>query len=242
MAQLVDDLLDYSTIEAGRFRLNSRAENIRQLLESVVEMLAPRAHEKNIEIGATVASDVPPLMDFDPARLRQVLFNVIGNAGQVHKEGRRVICVNLDGPQLVITVSDTGPGMSEEDRDRIFEEFEQVGNASERSGGTGLGLSISSASSKSSAVSFLLKAAWASARPSPSGLPAILPMPAGKAAIACCCCALPACCCWHRMDLRHARPLPRLKPWVAAAAMCNLRRKRMRSFPPPHGRTLPSRI
>lgn len=144
MAQLVDDLLDYSTIEAGRFRLNSRAENIRQLLESVVEMLAPRAHEKNIEIGATVASDVPPLMDFDPARLRQVLFNVIGNAVKFTKKGGVLICVNLDGPQLVITVSDTGPGMSAEDRDRIFEEFEQVGNASERSGGTGLGLSISS--------------------------------------------------------------------------------------------------
>lgn len=144
MAQLVDDLLDYSTIEAGRFRLNSRAENIRQLLESVVEMMAPRAHQKGIEIGATVAYDVPALMDFDPARLRQVLFNVIGNAVKFTQIGGVLIRVQLEGSRLVITVADTGPGMTEGDRERIFKEFEQAGDAAERSGGTGLGLSISS--------------------------------------------------------------------------------------------------
>jgi signal transduction histidine kinase/CheY-like chemotaxis protein len=143
LAQLVDDLLDYSTIEAGRFRLNSRAENLRQLLESVVEMLAPRAHEKGIEIGATVSFDVPSLMDFDPARLRQVLFNVIGNAVKFTKTGGVLIRVNLDNRDIVITVADTGPGMTPEERQRIFGEFEQAGSADERSGGTGLGLSIS---------------------------------------------------------------------------------------------------
>lgn len=143
LAQLVDDLLDYSTIEAGRFRLNSRAENLRQLLESVVEMLAPRAHEKAIEIGATVSFDVPSLMDFDPARLRQVLFNVIGNAVKFTKDGGVLIRVNLDNRDIVITVADTGPGMTPEERQRIFGEFEQAGSADERSGGTGLGLSIS---------------------------------------------------------------------------------------------------
>ncbi|WP_170975771.1 ATP-binding protein [Rhizobium sp. FY34] len=143
LAQLVDDLLDYSTIEAGRFRLNSRAENLRQLLESVVEMLAPRAHQKGIEIGSTVSFDVPSLMDFDPARLRQVLFNVIGNAVKFTKIGGVLIRVNLDGRDIVITVADTGPGMTAEERQRIFGEFEQTGTADERSGGTGLGLSIS---------------------------------------------------------------------------------------------------
>lgn len=143
LAQLVDDLLDFSTIEAGRFRLNSRAENIRQLLESVVEMLAPRAHQKGIELGATVAFDVPNLMDFDPARLRQVLFNVIGNAVKFTQVGGVLVRVRLDGKAMVITVADTGPGMSAQERERIFDEFEQVGTAIERSGGTGLGLSIS---------------------------------------------------------------------------------------------------
>lgn len=143
LAQLVDDLLDYSTLEAGRFRLNSRAENLRQLLESVVEMLAPRAHEKRIEIGATVSHDVPALMDFDPARLRQVLFNVIGNAVKFTQIGGVLIRASLDQSDIVITVTDTGPGMTAQEQQRIFGEFEQAGSAMERSGGTGLGLSIS---------------------------------------------------------------------------------------------------
>lgn len=143
LAQLVDDLLDYSTLEAGRFRLNSRAENLRQLLESVVEMLAPRAHEKRIEIGATVSHDVPALMDFDPARLRQVLFNVIGNAVKFTEVGGVLIRVSLEEADIVITVTDTGPGMTAQEQERIFGEFEQAGGAIERSGGTGLGLSIS---------------------------------------------------------------------------------------------------
>ncbi|WP_377297576.1 hybrid sensor histidine kinase/response regulator [Rhizobium sp. SGZ-381] len=142
MAQLVDDLLDFATLQAGRFRLNSRAENLRQLLESVVEMLAPRAHEKSIEIGSTVAFDVPTLMDFDPARLRQVLFNVIGNAVKFTQKGGVLTRVGMDGAQVVITVADTGPGMTTEAQQNIFAEFEQVGEAVERSGGTGLGLSI----------------------------------------------------------------------------------------------------
>lgn len=143
LAQLVDDLLDYATIEAGRFRLNSRAENLRQLLESVVEMLAPRAHEKGIEIGATVAHDVPGLMDFDSGRLRQVLFNVIGNAVKFTTSGGVLIRVSLDSPDIVITVADTGPGLSKDEQARLFQDFEQTGSAMERSGGTGLGLSIS---------------------------------------------------------------------------------------------------
>ncbi|MGG2475026.1 sensor histidine kinase, partial [Rhizobium sp. BR5] len=80
LVQLVEDLLDYSTMEAGRFRLNPRAENLRRLIESIVEMLAHRAHEKGIEIASFVTPDVPDYLDFDPARLRQVLFNLIGNA------------------------------------------------------------------------------------------------------------------------------------------------------------------
>jgi signal transduction histidine kinase/CheY-like chemotaxis protein len=143
LAQLVDDLLDYSTMEAGRFKLNTRAENLRQLIESVVEMLAPRAHEKHVEIGATVMSDLPDLHDFDPARLRQVLFNVIGNAVKFTQTGGVLIRAWPETENVVITVSDTGPGMTEEEQARIFGEFEQAGSAEARSGGTGLGMAIS---------------------------------------------------------------------------------------------------
>lgn len=143
LAQLVDDLLDYSTMEAGRFKLNTRAENLRQLIESVVEMLAPRAHEKQVEIGATVMSDLPDLHDFDPARLRQVLFNVIGNAVKFTQTGGVLIRAWPETENVVITVSDTGPGMTAEEQARIFGEFEQAGSAEARSGGTGLGMAIS---------------------------------------------------------------------------------------------------
>ncbi|MGK6316117.1 ATP-binding response regulator [Neorhizobium sp. DT-125] len=152
LAQLVEDLLDYSTLEAGRFRLNNRAENLRHLIESVVEMLAPRAHEKRIEIAATVAADLPDLLDFDPARIRQVLFNVIGNAVKFTAEGGVLVRAFVEnGPEnapentnVAIAVIDTGPGMAAEEQARIFGEFEQAGSAEARSGGTGLGLGIAS--------------------------------------------------------------------------------------------------
>jgi signal transduction histidine kinase/ActR/RegA family two-component response regulator len=142
LAQLVDDILDLSTMEAGRFRLNNRAENLRQLLESVVEMLAHRAHEKRIEIAATFAADMPDLLDFDPARLRQVLFNVIGNAVKFTLEGGVLVRVAVVDGDVQIAVADTGPGMTPEEQASVFGEFEQAGSAEARSGGTGLGLGI----------------------------------------------------------------------------------------------------
>lgn len=143
LVQLVEDLLDFSTMEAGRFRLNPKAENLRRLLESIVEMLAHRAHEKGIEIASTVAADVPEYLDFDPARLRQVLFNLIGNAVKFTTSGGVLIRTLMDGDNLVIAISDTGPGMTKTEQARIFGEFEQAGSARQRSAGTGLGLAIS---------------------------------------------------------------------------------------------------
>jgi CheY-like chemotaxis protein/anti-sigma regulatory factor (Ser/Thr protein kinase) len=144
LAQLVEDLLDHSTLEAGRFRLNNRSENLRQMIESVVEMLAPRAHEKRIEVAATVTAETPELLDFDPGRLRQVLFNVIGNAVKFTASGGVLVRAGLEEGQVAISVSDSGPGMTPEEQARVFGEFEQGGSPSERSGGTGLGLGIAS--------------------------------------------------------------------------------------------------
>lgn len=143
LTQLVEDLLDFSTIEVGRFQLRPRSESLRKLVESVVEMLAHRAHEKGIEIGATVSSDVPELMSFDPARLRQVLFNVIGNAVKFTQAGGVFIRVSSAANELLISVTDTGPGMTAEEQARIFGEFEQGGSLVQKSNGTGLGLAIS---------------------------------------------------------------------------------------------------
>ncbi|GES50688.1 histidine kinase [Rhizobium sp. NBRC 114257] len=143
LVQLVEDLLDFSTIEVGRFQLHPRQEALRPLLEGVIEMLAHRAHEKGIEIAASVAANVPESMEFDPARLRQILFNVIGNAVKFTQTGGVLVSVDLNGRDLTISVRDSGPGMTEEEQARVFGEFEQAGTTVERSAGTGLGLAIS---------------------------------------------------------------------------------------------------
>lgn len=143
LVQLVDDLLDFASIEAGRFQLRPSQEAIRDSLEQVVEMLAHRAHQKGIEIGCTVSSDVPVLLDFDAARLRQVLFNVVGNAVKFTHQGGVTVRCSLDGDRILIRVEDTGLGMSPADQARIFEAFEQAGDDAQRVGGTGLGLPIS---------------------------------------------------------------------------------------------------
>ena len=143
LSQLVDDLLDFSSIEAGRFTLHPRDDDLRQLIESVVEMLAHRAHEKGIEIASWVAADVPGLLSFDPERLRQVLFNLVGNAVKFTSEGGVLVSASMVEGELEIRVRDTGPGMSPRGQEKLFREFEQVGEEKSKIGGTGLGLAIS---------------------------------------------------------------------------------------------------
>lgn len=143
LVQLVDDLLDFSAMESGHFQLRPGSEPIRELLESVVEMLSHRAHEKGIEIGSFVSPEVPSLLDIDAARLRQVLFNVIGNAVKFTHIGGVSVKTVLESGSMVIMVEDTGPGMTTEEQARVFDEFEQAGSTAQQRGGSGLGLSIS---------------------------------------------------------------------------------------------------
>ncbi|WP_457586745.1 ATP-binding response regulator [Ensifer canadensis] len=143
LVQLVEDLIDFSSLSAGRFQFRPSRQDPRGVIESVVEMLSNRAHEKGIEIGATVTADVPTLMEFDAARLRQVLFNVIGNAVKFTEIGGVFVSADLVEDCVRILIDDTGPGMSGDDLKRIFEEFEQAGNEEQRAKGTGLGLAIS---------------------------------------------------------------------------------------------------
>lgn len=143
LSHLVEDLLDFATMEAGRFELRRGAEPPRKLIEGVVEMLASRAHFKGLEIASFVAPDVPEYLDLDAGRLRQVLFNVAGNAVKFTKSGGVSVSASMKGSDFVLVVRDTGPGMTAEERNRIFDEFVQVGPSHAKSGGKGLGLSIS---------------------------------------------------------------------------------------------------
>ncbi|ARN81927.1 ATP-binding protein [Methylocystis bryophila] len=144
LAQLVDDILDFSKIEAGRLELRREEFALAPLVEGVVELLAPRAQGKGLEIASYVATGTPARVVGDPARLRQVLINLAGNAVNFTQEGGVGVSVApaADG-MLRFVVEDTGPGIPPSARAKIFEEFEQAEPLTTRSGGgAGLGLAI----------------------------------------------------------------------------------------------------
>ncbi len=146
---LIEDLLDFSRIEAGRFVPEPQPISPREVVEGVVELLAVRAYGKGIGLGSHVAPDVPQTITADPGRVRQVLLNLVGNAIKFTETGGVLVSVSQtqgdNGQDLVrFAVADTGPGLRQEDMDRIFEEFEQADTSSTRAhGGAGLGLAIS---------------------------------------------------------------------------------------------------
>jgi signal transduction histidine kinase/CheY-like chemotaxis protein len=145
LASLIDEILDFSRIEAGKIELADEPIDLRALVEGIVELLAPRAYGKGIEIAALVAPDVPERVQGDAARLRQVLMNLAGNAVKFTQAGGVGVSVTRSGDDAVrFTVADTGEGVPPERQAAIFEEFEQGdGAAARRHSGTGLGLAIS---------------------------------------------------------------------------------------------------
>ena len=144
LANLIDEILDFSRIEAGRIDLAKEPFDLPALVEGVVELLGPRAQGKGLEIAAYVDRTVPRMLLGDGPRLRQVLLNLAGNAVKFTERGGLGIRVDHDRDGIRFTVADTGPGVPLERRDAIFAEFEQADNSpSRRHGGTGLGLAIS---------------------------------------------------------------------------------------------------
>ncbi|MGA8170424.1 MAG: ATP-binding protein [Methylocystis sp.] len=145
LAQLIDDILDFSKIEAGKLELRAEPFELAPLVESVVELLAPRAQGKALEIASFVAEECPRRVVGDAARLRQVLINLAGNAVNFTETGGVGVRVGAGGVGVLrFEVEDTGPGIPSAAREAIFEEFEQGdASATRRHGGTGLGLAIS---------------------------------------------------------------------------------------------------
>ncbi|HXI05137.1 MAG: ATP-binding protein [Bradyrhizobium sp.] len=143
---LIEELLDYSKIEAGKVDLESRPFALAALVEDVTELLATRAQAKQIEIAAYVDDRLPREVVGDAARLRQVLLNLAGNAIKFTPTGGVALIVEpgIWPNEISFQVRDTGIGIAPEAQQRIFREFEQANDGIARSyGGTGLGLSIS---------------------------------------------------------------------------------------------------
>lgn len=149
LLSIINDVLDYSKIESGKLELDPVAINLLQAVEDVVELLAPNAHDKGIELACYVAPDVPMTVVADPSRMRQILFNLTGNAIKFTGTGGVNIAVSLESKRgkdirLRIEVCDTGIGIEEAAQEKLFQKFSQADASTTRKyGGSGLGLAIS---------------------------------------------------------------------------------------------------
>ena len=145
---LIDEILDFSRIESGTVEIEPGEFEVRTIAGATIELLAPRAHDKGIEIVAVIAPDTPSVVRIDGIKVRQILTNLIGNAVKFTQTGgvRLDVCASeeRDRRMLRFTIHDTGIGVPASMRNDIFREFVQVDSSqSRRFEGTGLGLAIS---------------------------------------------------------------------------------------------------
>jgi PAS domain S-box-containing protein len=146
---IIDDILDYSKIEAGKLELEPRPFDLRECVEAALDIVAARALDKHLELGCLTGDTLPAGIVGDSARLRQVLLNLLSNAVKFTEEGEVIVHVDGEraGPgrwRLHVRVRDTGIGIPADRLPHVFESFSQVdASTSRRYGGTGLGLAIS---------------------------------------------------------------------------------------------------
>jgi signal transduction histidine kinase len=145
---IVNEILDLSKIEAGKLELEKVRMEPRRVIRSVIEVMRYRAEEKGLTLDAAIANDVPATVLGDPARLQQVLMNLVGNAIKFTERGSVHITLDVqerltDAVMLRCTVTDTGIGIAPDRLPRVFDEFTQAeSDHTRRFGGTGLGLTI----------------------------------------------------------------------------------------------------
>ena len=146
---IINDILDFSKIEAGRMDIEAQPFDLRECVESALDLVASRAVEKHLDTAYLFEGDVPPAIVGDVTRLRQIILNLLGNAVKFTEKGEVVLTVTSK-PQaggkaeLTFAVRDTGIGLSAEGMSRLFQSFSQADSSTTRKyGGTGLGLAIS---------------------------------------------------------------------------------------------------
>lgn len=146
---IINEILDFSKIEAGKLILDNLPFNLRDLIQDTLTMLAPAAHQKNLELVSIIYRDTPLGLSGDPLRLKQILANLVSNAIKFTHQGSVSVRVMLEQEDeahalLRISVTDTGIGLTPTQQKSLFQAFSQADNSlSRQSGGTGLGLVIS---------------------------------------------------------------------------------------------------
>ena len=149
LLDIINDILDYSKIEAGKMDLESATFNLEDLIEDCTQLFGAAANKRNIEVIGSVSPTTPLHLKGDSTRLRQILINLLGNAfkfttqGYVILEARREPDTTIEHPLIRFSVRDSGIGIAEEAQSALFESFSQADNSTTRKyGGTGLGLAI----------------------------------------------------------------------------------------------------
>ncbi|WP_414548073.1 response regulator [Anabaena sp. CCY 0017] len=148
LLSLINEILDLSKLEAGEMMLEKLDFDLSNCVEEVLELLAPQAHEKGLEIAGLIHRNVPVYLQGDASRLRQILMNLLGNAIKFTSKGEIIVSAQLQSQTskkvtIYFSVTDTGIGISFEDQNKLFQPFSQVdASITRRYGGTGLGLAI----------------------------------------------------------------------------------------------------
>ena len=143
LSGLIDDVLDLSQIEAGQMALTKERVPLAEVVRSAAVAIRPLFASKKLQLETEIPDDLPPVF-CDRTRIREVILNLLSNAGRFTDCGGAKVQVRQDGGDVVVSVADTGPGIADEAQDRIFRPFQQSdGSIRRRYGGTGLGLSIS---------------------------------------------------------------------------------------------------
>lgn len=144
LLSIINDILDYSKMEAGRFDLDIHEYNLDKLVADTVQVLGQQAHDKAIELAYRIAPDVSGMQKGDAGRVRQILTNLIGNAIKFTSQGGVSLSVERDETGFIkFVIRDTGIGISDENVEKLFSRFSQVDSSIARQfGGTGLGLAI----------------------------------------------------------------------------------------------------
>jgi CheY-like chemotaxis protein len=149
LLSIINDILDFSKIEAGRMDIEAHPFDLRECVESALDLVSARATEKHLDIAYVFEGDIPTAISGDVTRIRQIMLNLLSNAVKFTERGEVVVAVTAEPlagnhAQLTFAVRDTGIGLSAEHMSRLFQSFSQADSSTTRKyGGTGLGLAIS---------------------------------------------------------------------------------------------------